>query len=85
MSLVRNERSDRTGPPKKSPKVAPSKRNIALFLYSSTITMAFPKVMTVFGDRFVLEDKKVVLPIFLALAPLFVRPSLIMSFRIRFC
>ena len=48
MSLVRNERSDRTGLPKKSPKVAPSKRNIALFLYSSTITMASSKVMTVF-------------------------------------
>ena len=48
MSLVRNERSNRTRPPKKSPKVAPSKRNIALFLYGSTITMASPKVMTVF-------------------------------------
>ena len=48
MSLVRNERNDRTGPPKKGPKVAPYKQNIALFLYSSTITMASPKVMTVF-------------------------------------
>ena len=48
MSLIRNERSDRTGIPKKSRKVAPSKRNIALFLYSSTITMASPKGMNVF-------------------------------------
>ena len=50
MSLVRNERSDHTGPPKKSLKVTPSKRNIALFPYSSTITMASPKVMTVFSE-----------------------------------
>ena len=37
MALVRN---DRTGPPKKRQSVAPPKQNIAVFLLSSTMTVA---------------------------------------------
>ena len=39
IALVRCEQSGRTDPPKKRQKVAPSEQNIALFLYSSTMTL----------------------------------------------
>ena len=76
----RTERPHRI--PIKSPKVAPFKQNIGLFLYSSTITVASPKVMTFFRDHFFWNTKMWFSLCFSHRAPFFVRPSLITSIRI---